>query len=112
MQQQMRAQKMAHMHAMPRGEQPETDMGDRPGTPADADNTGSPSKRPRLEGQQFNPAMMPNGRPGAQGAAGQGMLMQTGFNPNMNAAQFRPNGAMPPQAMKVRQFIEEDTDVR
>ena len=49
-------------------EQGEIDMNGRPTSPgADGENGGSPSKRPRLEGQQFNAGMMPNGRPGMPG---------------------------------------------
>lgn len=78
-------------------EQGEMDMNGRPGTPADGENGGSPSKRPRLENPQFNGGMMPNGRPIQNQQAG--MLMQSGFNPNnpnMNP-QFRQNGGMPGQ---------------
>ncbi|RMZ88164.1 hypothetical protein DV736_g4607, partial [Chaetothyriales sp. CBS 134916] len=74
-------------------EQAEVDMTGRPGTPAEGDNGGSPSKRPRLENQQFNGGMMPNGRP-MQGGPPQGMMIQNSFNPQMNQNQFRPNGAM------------------
>ncbi|RMZ81135.1 hypothetical protein DV738_g2456, partial [Chaetothyriales sp. CBS 135597] len=74
-------------------EQGEVDMNGRPGTPAEGDNGGSPSKRPRLENQQFNGGMMPNGRP-MQGGPPQGMMIQNSFNPQMNQNQFRPNGAM------------------
>ncbi|RMZ81242.1 hypothetical protein DV737_g2541, partial [Chaetothyriales sp. CBS 132003] len=77
---------------MPR-EQAEVDMNGRPGTPAEGDNGGSPSKRPRLENQQFNGGMMPNGRP-MQGGPPQGMMIQNSFNPQMSQNQFRPNGAM------------------
>ena len=77
------------------------DMTGRPGTPGDGDNGGSPSKRPRLENQQFAGQMMPNGRPGMPGMAPQGMMIQNAFNPNMNPAQFRQNGAMQQKAMQV-----------
>ena len=81
-------------------DQPDMDMNGRPGTPADGENGGSPSKRPRLADQQFNGAMGPNGRvPGMPGAQQQ-MLMQSGFNPNMSQ-QFRPNAAMQQKAMQV-----------
>ncbi|KAI9874227.1 MAG: hypothetical protein M1823_007736, partial [Watsoniomyces obsoletus] len=74
-------------------EQGDVDMNGRPGTPAEGENGGSPSKRPRLENQQFNGGMMPNGRtmPNQQG-----MMIQNSFNPNMNP-QFRQNGGMPGQ---------------
>lgn len=83
-------------------EQGEMDMNGRASSPAEGENGGSPSKRPRLEGQQFNGAMMPNGRPGMPGGvAPQGMMIQNAFNPNMNNAQFRQNGAMPQKPMQV-----------
>ena len=76
--------------------------GQRPSPPADGDNGGSPSKRPRLEGQQqFNGGMMPNGR-GQGMPVNQSMLMQSGFNPAaMNQAPFRQNGALQQKAMQV-----------
>lgn len=85
-------------------EQAEGEMnGARPGTPADGEAGGSPSKRPRIDnGQQnFNNGMMQNGRPaGVPGAQNQGgMLMQSGFPAGMNP-QFRQNGAMPPKGMQ------------
>ena len=75
----------------------DVDMNGRPGTPTEGDNGGSPSKRPRLEGQQqFQGGMMANGRP-MQAGIPQGMMIQNAFNPNQMNPQFRPNGAMPPQ---------------
>lgn len=73
--------------------------GQRPATPPDGEHGGSPSKRPRLDGQQqFNGGMVPNGR--GQGIPNQGMLMQTGFNPaQMNQAPFRQNGALQQKPM-------------
>jgi hypothetical protein len=82
---------------MPRGEQTDSDPNARPPTPAEGENGGSPSKRPRLDGQQFNAGMMPNGRPNVPGVAQQNMMIQNGFNPAMNQAQFRQNGGMPPK---------------
>ena len=77
--------------------------GQRPSTPAEGENGGSPSKRPRLDGQQqFNGGMMPSGRGQGIPNVNQGMLMQSGFNPaNMNQAQFRQNGALQQKAMQV-----------
>jgi hypothetical protein len=75
-------------------EQAESEMNGRPGTPGDGENGGSPSKRPRLENQQFNPGMMPNGRPMSNQQGG--MMIQNAFNPSMNP-QFRQNGGMPVQ---------------
>lgn len=102
--QQSRKAQMAMQQQMQRGDQPDGDMnGARPGTPADGDNGGSPSKRQRLDNgqQQFNNGMMQGGRPGGvPGAANQGMMIQAGFNPGMNP-QFRGNGAMPPKSMQV-----------
>ncbi|KAK5950554.1 hypothetical protein OHC33_008497 [Knufia fluminis] len=77
--------------------------GVRPGTPAAGDDGGSPSKRPRIDNGQpaFNNGMMQNGRPGGvPGAQQQGMMIQAGFNPQMNP-QFQRNGAMPPKGMQV-----------
>lgn len=79
--------------------------GVRPGTPAEGDGTGSPSKRPRMDNgaQNFPQGMMPNGRPAGVpgGPNAGGMLMQTGFAPNGMQQQFRQNGAMPPKTMPV-----------
>jgi len=72
----------------------DVDMNGRPGTPAEGDNGGSPSKRPRLEGQQqFNGNMMANGRP-MPGGVPQGMMIQNAFNPQNMNPQFRPNAGM------------------
>lgn len=99
---------MAMQQQMSRGDQPDGEMnGARPGTPAEGDNGGSPSKRPRLDnGQpQFNNGMMQGARPGGvPGAANQGMMIQAGFNPAMNP-QFRGNGAMPPKGMQVSAIL-------
>lgn len=81
---------------MQRGEA-EADMNGRNSPPAEGENGGSPSKRPRLEGQQFNAGMMPNGRPALPVVAPQNMMIQNAFNPNMNNPQFRQNGALQPQ---------------
>lgn len=89
-QQKMQAQQQQQMQR----EGGDGDMNGRPGTPADGDNGGSPSKRPRLEGQQqFNGGMMPNGRP-MPNAVPQGMMIQNGFNPQGMNPQFRPNAGM------------------
>jgi hypothetical protein len=82
-------------------DQGDVDMNGRPSSPVEGENGGSPSKRPRLEGQHFNGGMMPNVRPGMPNAAPQNMMIQNAFNPNMNNAQFRPNGAMPQKPMQV-----------
>jgi hypothetical protein len=82
-------------------EQGDVDMNGRASSPAEGENGGSPSKRPRLDGQQFNGAMMPNGRPGMPGVAPQSMMIQNAFQPNMNQGQFRQNGAMPQKPMQV-----------
>lgn len=73
--------------------------GQRPTTPPEGEHGGSPSKRPRLDGQQqFNGGMVPNGR--GQAIANQGMLMQSGFNPvQMNQAPFRQNGGLQQKPM-------------
>lgn len=102
---QKRAQQMAAQQAGNQP-QPESEMnGVRTGSPTEGEAVGSPSKRPRIENgqQQFNNAMMQNGRAGAIPAgAQQQMLMQSGFNPAMNPQQMRPNGAMPPKGVQVR----------
>ena len=100
MQQMKMIQQQNNSQQMPR-EQGDADMNGRPGTPGDGENGGSPSKRPRLENQQFNGGMMPNGRP-MQGVPPQGMMIQNAFNPQMNQAQFRQNGAMGQKPMQVR----------
>jgi hypothetical protein len=97
LQQQMQQQQMSR-------EQNDVDMNGRPGSPAEGDNGGSPSKRPRLENQQFNGGVMPNSRP-MPGIPPQGMMIQNSFNPGqMNQAQFRQNGAMAQKTMQVRSF--------
>lgn len=100
-------------HQMQR-EHSDMDMnGHRPQSPADPDNVGSPSKRPRLGEQQYNGQMAPNGRgqgvPGV-GPQGGGMLMQTGLNPKVTGqGQFQgfagPNqAAMQQKLMQVSWF--------
>ncbi|KAJ5128401.1 Transcriptional activator somA [Penicillium atrosanguineum] len=94
-QQQLQAQmqKTQQMQMMPQmqREQSEMDMiGNRPQSPASADNAPSPSKRPRLEnGQQ----LAPNGRGQGQGMQGQptpqALMMQNGMRAGMNQAQFQ-----------------------
>lgn len=66
------------MQNMQRGEQADMEMnGQRPQSPS-GENTGSPNKRPRLEGAQFNGQQMgPNGR-------GQGMAPNMGQNAMTN----------------------------
>ncbi|KAK5209406.1 hypothetical protein LTR99_007833 [Exophiala xenobiotica] len=81
-------------------DQGDVDMNGRPSSPVEGENGGSPSKRPRLEGQHFNGGMMPNVRPGMPNVGPQNMMIQNAFNPNMNNAQFRPNGAMPQKPMQ------------
>ena len=87
MQQQQQQQQMQR-------EQSDMDVnGHRPPSPADPDNGGSPSKRPRLGEQQFNGQMMPNGRGQngpVTGPQANGMLMQAGLNGKpMGQAQFQ-----------------------
>ncbi|KAK5088999.1 hypothetical protein LTR05_003223 [Lithohypha guttulata] len=100
--QHQKRQQMQMQQQMARAEQGDGEMnGVRPGTPADGDATGSPSKRPRIDnGQAFPQGMMPNGRPaGVPGGPNQGMMIQSGFQPGMGQ-QFRQNGAMPPKGMQ------------
>lgn len=103
-QQQQKRQQAMLSQQMTRGEQSDGELnGIRPGTPTEGDAAASPSKRPRIDnGQQnFQPGVMPNGRPaGVPGNPNQGMLMQSGFNPAM-AQQFQRNGAMPQKPMQV-----------
>ena len=102
MQQLAAQQQMMQKQQSMQREHSDMDVNGRPGTPADGDNTGSPSKRPRLGDQQFNGAMGPNGRVQGMPGAQQQMLMQAGFQPNMNQAQFRQNAAaMQQKAMQV-----------
>ena len=88
-------QQMQMMQQMQRGEQPEMDLnGNRPQSPASADNAPSPSKRPRLEGGPVNGQQLaPNGRPQGQGMQGQptpqALMMQNGMSRGMNPAQFQ-----------------------
>jgi len=95
---------MQQQQAMQR-EQGDGELNGRASSPAEGENGGSPSKRPRLEGQQFNGAMMPNVRPGIPGVAPQSMMMQSSFNPNLNNAQFRQNGGMPQKPMQVSRAV-------
>lgn len=92
-QQMQKTQQMQMMQQMQR-EQSDMDMnGNRPQSPASADNAPSPSKRPRLEnGQQ----LAPNGRGQGQGMPGQptpqALMMQNGMQNGMrgmNPAQFQ-----------------------
>ncbi|KAJ5376323.1 Transcriptional activator somA [Penicillium cosmopolitanum] len=89
-------QQMQIMQQMQR-DQPDMDMnGNRPQSPASADNAPSPSKRPRLEGGPVNGQQLaPNGRGQGQGMQGQpnpqaqAIMMQNGMNRGMNPAQFQ-----------------------
>lgn len=98
--QQMKVMQQANQQQIPR-EQGDVEMNGRPGTPGDGENGGSPSKRPRLENQQFNGGVMPNGRP-MQGMPPQGMMIQNAFNPQMNNPQFRQGAPMGQKQMQVR----------
>ncbi|KAJ5580163.1 uncharacterized protein N7459_006148 [Penicillium hispanicum] len=77
-------QQMQMMQQMQR-DQSEIDMnGNRPQSPASADNAPSPSKRQRLEGGAVNGTQLaPNGRPQGQGMQGQptpqALMMQNGM---------------------------------
>lgn len=104
MQQISKQQAMLQQQQQMQREQGDVDMNGRASSPAEGENGGSPSKRPRLEGQQFNGGMMPNVRPGMPNVAPQNMMIQNAFNPNMNNAQFRQNGAIPQKQMQVSGF--------
>lgn len=102
MQQLKQAQMLQQQQQMQR-DQGDVDMNGRASSPAlaEGENGGSPSKRPRLEGQQFNGGMMPNVRPGMPNVPPQNMMIQNAFQPNMNNPQFRQNGGMPQKPMQV-----------
>lgn len=75
-------------------EQSEMDMnGNRPQSPASADNAPSPSKRPRLEGGAVNGQQLaPNGRGQGQMQGQQNpqqLMMPNGMQRAMNPAQFQ-----------------------
>lgn len=85
-------QQMMNQHPMQRDPSDMDINGHRPQSPASTENAPSPSKRPRLDGQQFNGAMAPNGR--GQGMPPQTaqhqaniMLIQNGINPNSLSKQ-------------------------
>lgn len=84
---------MQMMQQMQR-EQSEMDMnGNRPQSPASADNAPSPSKRPRLEGGAVNGQQLaPNGRGQGQMQGQQNpqqLMMPNGMQRAMNPAQFQ-----------------------
>ena len=75
--------------------------GQRPQSPSSAENAPSPSKRPRLEGAQFNGQHMgPNGiGPNGMGPNGRGQLQsmqgqQVGHNPSALQAQANANALL------------------
>ncbi|CEJ55171.1 Putative Adhesion defective protein 3 [Penicillium brasilianum] len=86
-------QQMQIMQQMQR-EQSEMDMnGNRPQSPASADNAPSPSKRPRLEGGAVNGQQLaPNGRGQGQMQGQQNpqqLMMPNGMQRAMNPAQYQ-----------------------
>ncbi|KAK5309685.1 hypothetical protein LTR93_012184 [Exophiala xenobiotica] len=95
--QQMNKAAMLQQQQQMQREQDDVDMNGRPSSPAEGENGGSPSKKPRLEGQQFNGGMIGQECPNV---APQNMMIQNAFNPNMKIAQFRQNGAMPQKPMQ------------
>ncbi|KAL9625429.1 MAG: hypothetical protein Q9160_000492 [Pyrenula sp. 1 TL-2023] len=107
------AQMQQRMHQQMQRENSDVDMnGHRSQSPASAEHSGSPSKRPRLEGgPQFNGQMAPNGRgqpmnPNANSSA-QMLLMANGVNPKqMNPAQLQAfsNTPMPQQQKSLQVF--------
>ncbi len=100
MQQMGKQQAMLQQQQQMQREQGDLEMNGRASSPVEGENGGSPSKRPRLEGQQFNGGMMPNVRPGMPNMPPQSMMIQNAFQPNMNNGQFRQNGAMPQKPMQ------------
>jgi hypothetical protein len=95
-------------------EQSDNEMnGHRPQSPASTENAGSPSKRPRLEGQQFaGGPMAPNGR--SQGGPQQqqqamNMLMASGMGGrNMTQSQFQSFQAQNPAMQKNLQVYAQN----
>lgn len=81
----LQQQKQHQMLQQMQREQSENEMnGHRPQSPASTENAGSPSKRPRLEGQQFaGGPMAPTGRgqggPQQQQQQAMNMLMASGM---------------------------------
>ena len=72
----------------------------RPQSPGSAENAPSPSKRPRLDGANFNPQQqMPNGR-------GQGMPQQVGDSgpSNVQAAHMQLTNGLEPNNLTAQQF--------
>ncbi|ETI28591.1 hypothetical protein G647_01041 [Cladophialophora carrionii CBS 160.54] len=100
--QQLKQAQMLQQQQQMQREQGDVDMNGRASSPAEGENGGSPSKRPRLDGQQFNGGMMPNVRPGMPNVAPQNMMIQNAFQPNMNNPQFRQNGGMPQKPMQAQ----------
>lgn len=94
-------------------EQSENEMnGHRPQSPASTDNAGSPSKRPRLEGQQFaGGPMATNGRPqpGPQQQQAMNMLMANGMSRgNIPLSQFQSFQAQNPAMQKNLQVYAQN----
>jgi hypothetical protein len=94
--------------------------GHRSQSPASTDNAPSPSKRPRLEGGQFNgQPMPPNGRGQPQGMQGPNangpsaaLLMANGINPtSLTAAQFQSFQSQNPavQAKSIQVYAQNLT---
>ncbi|KAJ5481028.1 Transcriptional activator somA [Penicillium diatomitis] len=86
-------QQMQMMQQQIQREQSEMEMnGNRPQSPASADNAPSPSKRPRLEGNAVNGQQLaPTGRGQGQMQGQQNpqqLMMQNGMQRAMNPAQF------------------------
>ena len=81
--------------------------GQRPRTPSSADNAPSPSKRPRLEGAQFNgQGLMPNGRPAPPNLHMQQIMGEKGLQANqmLTAAAIPPNSLSGEQLQAFQQL--------
>lgn len=112
--QHLQQQKQQHMLQQMQREQSENETnGHRPQSPASTENAGSPSKRPRLDAQQFaGGPMAPNGR--GQGGPQQqqqamSMLMASGMTGrNMTQSQFQSFQAQNPAMQKNLQVYAQN----
>jgi hypothetical protein len=92
--QQLQQQHKQQMMQQMQREQSESEMnGLRPQSPVSTENAGSPSKRPRLDGQHFGGGpMAPNGRgqSGPQQQQAMNMLVANGMSGrNLSQSQFQ-----------------------
>lgn len=116
--QQQQQQKHHHMLQQMQREHSENELnGHRPQSPASTENAGSPSKRPRLDGQQFGGGpMAPNGR--GQGGPPQqqqhqqqamNMLIASGMSGrNLSQSQFQSFQTQNPAMQKNLQVYAQN----